>query len=159
MPSAAYVTAAMLAPQVPPAAALPFRFVLRTRWSDDDALGVLNNAVYLTLCEEGRLRWCERLGLLRGPGGFPFVLAACTVRFAAPGRGGEDVELRMGTTRLGRSSFQQAYRIARAADGAPWAEAEAVLVCWDAAQRASAPMPEAFRAAILAHEPALARAD
>lgn len=148
----------MLAPQVPPDAALPFRFSLRTRWSDDDALGVLNNAVYLTLCEEGRLRWCERLGLLEGAGGFPFVLAACTIRFVAPGRGGAEVALHMGTTRIGRSSFHQAYRITHAADGAVWAEAEATLVCWDAQRRASTPMPEPFRAAILAHEPHAARA-
>ena len=149
----------MHAPQVPTADALPFRFRMRTRWSDDDALGVLNNAIYLTLCEEGRLRWCERLGLLAGATGFPFVLAASSLRFITPGRGGEEVEVQMGTTRLGRRSFDQAYRILRAEDGVVWAEAEATMVTWDAVGRVSAPMPSEFRAAILAHEPGLAKAD
>lgn len=147
----------MPAPQVPPDSALPFRFRMSTRWSDEDAMGVLNNAVIPTLCEEGRLRWCRELGLLRGGGAdFPFVLAASLIRFLAPGRGGAEVELRMGTTRLGRSSFAQAYRIAAVPDGAVWAEAEATLVIWDPRARRSAPMPDAFRAAVLAREPALA---
>lgn len=148
----------MQAPQLPPAAALPFRHRLWTRWSDDDALAVLNNAVYFTLCEEARLRWCAELGVLEGAGGFGFVLAATNARFLAPGRGGEEVEVQMGTTRLGRSSFAQAYRVTRAKDGTVWAEIEAVMVSWDPQQRTSVPLPEAFRAAILAREPGLARA-
>lgn len=156
MPSEAYVTGAMHAPQVPNASALPFRFRIRTRWSDDDAMGVLNNAVYLTLCEEARLRWCAELGMLGGAGGFPFVLAATSARFLAPGRGGAEVEVQMGTTRLGRSSFVQGYRIVNASDGTVWAEVEAVMVTWDAKQRASEPISDAIRAAILTREPGLA---
>lgn len=122
-------------------------------------MGVLNHAVYLTLCEEARLRWCRELGLLDHGGAFPFVLAAATLRCVAPGRGGEEVEIRLGTTHLGRSSFRHAYRLAHAASGALWAEAEAVLVCWDAARRRSRPIPESFRAAVLAREPLAAQAD
>lgn len=152
MPSEAYGTGAMQPPQVPPDEALSFRFRMRTRWSDEDALGVLNNAVYLTLCEEGRLRWCRELGLLDArERDFPFVLGTTVVRFVAPGRGGEEIELRMGTTRLGRRSFTQVYRVA-GADGKVWAEIEADLVIWDPAARRSGPMPETFRAAVLARE-------
>lgn len=148
----------MSASQQSSAEALPFRFRLWTRWSDDDAQGVLNHAVTFTLCEEARLRWCRRLGRRERPEGFGFVLASTTARFLAPGRGGEEVEVHLGTTRLGRSSFQQRYRIHAAEDGAAWSEVEAVLVCWDARLRASTPMPASFRAAILALEPGLAAA-
>lgn len=144
----------MEAPRVPPPEAMSFRYPLRTRWSDEDAMGVLNNAVYLSLFEEGRLRWCKELGLLGGFGSFAFVLAATNVRFVAPGRGGAEVELQMRTTSLGQKSFVQAYRV-RDEDGATWAEAEAVLVTWDAARRRAGPMSEAFRAAVLAREPHL----
>jgi len=37
---------------VPPSEAIRFRARCRTRWSDEDSQGVLNNAVYLTLLEE-----------------------------------------------------------------------------------------------------------
>ena len=131
-----------------------FRFPMRTRWSDDDSMGVLNNAVYLTLLEEGRYRWCERLGLLSGFSGFGFVLAAANLRFVAPGRGGAEIELEMATTLLGQKSFTQAYRI-RDAAGTIWLEAEAVMVIWDQARRRAAPMPDEFRDAILRHEPGL----
>jgi acyl-CoA thioester hydrolase len=143
-------------PRVPPTDRLPFRFALRTRWSDEDNMGVLNNAVYLTLLEEGRYRWCERLGLRDGFQTFGFVLAATNLKFLAPGRGGADVILELGTTALGVKSFTQAYRLG-AADGASWLEAEAVMVIWDQARRRAAPMPEPFRRAILREEPHLSR--
>ncbi len=145
-------------PQVPPTSELAFRFPLRTRWSDEDAMGVLNNACYLTLLEEGRLLWCQQLGLLDAAAGFGFVLAATQIRFLAPGRGGSAAELHMRTTHLGTRSLTQVYRLC-GPDGAVWAEAEAVLVIWDAMRRRSAPMPDHFRTAVLAHEPHLAEAD
>jgi acyl-CoA thioesterase FadM len=145
----------MEAPRVPPPERMSFRYPLRTRWADEDSMGVLNNAVYLTLFEEGRFRWCQELGLLGGFGSFAFVLAATNVRFVAPGRGGADVELQMTTTALGQKSFVQAYRVV-AADGTTWVEAEAVMVTWDAARRRAGPMSDAFRAAVLAREPHLA---
>lgn len=119
-------------------------------------MGVLNNAVYATLFEEGRLLWCRELGLIGGFGAFPFVLAALQVRFLAPGRGGAAVELQMATTALGVKSFTQAYRLI-GEDGAVWAEAEAVMVTWDSARRRAGPMAQAFRAAIVAREPHLAQ--
>lgn len=140
--------------RIPPSEAMRFRFPLRTRWSDEDSMGVLNNAVYLTLLEEGRLRWCERLGLLSGFSGFGFVLAASNLRFLAPGRGGAEVELEMATVALSLKSFTQAYRI-RDAAGTVWLEAAAVMVMWDPARRRAAPMPDEFRRAILRHEPGL----
>ena len=100
----------MHAPQVPEPSRIRFRCKARTRWSDEDNQNVLNNAVYMTLLEEGRHAYFERLGLLE-LNHFPFVLASCNIRFVSPGRGGADVELEVVTTRLGTSSFEQAYRV------------------------------------------------
>ena len=82
---------------------------------------------------------------------FPFLLAQTNVRFLRPGRGGVAIELDLGTTRLGRSSFQQAYRV-RGPGGTVWAEAEALLVCYDPTTGASRPMTDAFRAALAGRE-------
>lgn len=120
------------------------RLRLRTRWSDEDTQGVLNNAVYATLLEEARHATCERLGLLRD-NRFPFVLLQTNLRFLAPGRGGVEVEVELSTTHVGQSSFRQAYRVRDVASGTVLCEAEAVLVAWDAERRASRPLDEDFR--------------
>jgi acyl-CoA thioesterase FadM len=141
-------------PQVPESARIRFRHRTRTRWSDEDNQNVLNNAVYLTLLEEARHGYFERLGLL-DQNRFPFLLAQCNLRFIAPGRGAADVEVEALTTELGVRSFQQAYRV-RGLDGGRggtvWAEAEAVLVTYDPATGKSIELPREFRAAIAAFE-------
>ena len=135
-------------PQVPEL--LSTRVRLRTRWCDEDNQAVLNNAVYMTLFEEGRRAYFEQLGLIE-ENRFPFLLAQTNVRFLRPGAGGVEVELELGTTHLGTSSFTQAYRL-RGPDGEVWAEAEARLVCYDPSTNRSRAMQEAFRAAISARE-------
>jgi acyl-CoA thioesterase FadM len=132
-------------PQLPPPESLRFRARLWTRWSDEDNQQVLNNAVFATLLEEGRLRYFSALGLLDA-NQFPFVLLQANLRFLKPGRGGVEVELQMATTRIGSSSFEQAYRIVEAATGVVWCEAEALLVCWDPSTRRSRAMDPRFRA-------------
>jgi acyl-CoA thioester hydrolase len=139
------------APSLPPSERLRFRRRVHTRWSDEDNQNVLNNAIYLTLFEEARLGWARELGLLAG-NHFPFLLAQTHVRFVAPGKGGVEVEIELGTTRLGTSSFEQAYRVREVATGAVWAEAEALLVCYDVATGKSRAMSAQFRGAIEAFE-------
>jgi len=141
----------MHTPQVPDSARIRFRPRLRTRWSDEDNQSVLNNAVYMTLFEEARHAYFERLGLLDG-NQFPFLLAQTNVRFLAPGRGGVEVEVELITTRLGSSSFDQAYRIREVQGGRVWCEAEAVLVTFDPTSARSTPMSAAFRAAVSGFE-------
>lgn len=131
--------------EVPPAEQMRFTARCRTRWSDEDNQGVLNNAVYLTLLEEARWQYCERLGLLDEANHFAFVLAHCEMSFLAPGRGPAEVEVQTRTTRLGGRSFEQAYRVLDAADGTVWAESTATLVIWRTDQRRAADMPERFR--------------
>lgn len=141
----------MESPSVPPSGEMRFCTRARTRWSDEDKESVLNNAVFLTLMEEARFDWGRRLGLLEGER-FPFVLHSALVRWILPGRGGAEVDVELRTVRLGRTSFQQAYRIREATTGEVWCEAEAVLVCWDPATGESRPLPDAFRRAIEAYE-------
>jgi acyl-CoA thioester hydrolase len=131
-------------PEVPPSEQLPFKVRIHTRWSDEDNHGVLNNAVYLTLLEEARYAYFSSLGLLED-NRFPFVLAQAHVRFVAPGRGGCDVEVELGTLRIGTTSFEQAYRVREADSGAVWCEARALLVVFDPATGRKRAMSDAFR--------------
>ncbi|MEW6074001.1 MAG: thioesterase family protein [Planctomycetota bacterium] len=134
----------MQPPSVPPSRDLRFRVRLRTRWSDEDNHAVLNNAVHSTLLEEARYAYFSNLGLV-AENRFPFLLLQTNIRFLAPGRGGCEAVVEMGTTHLGRKSFTQAYRILAGEGGEVWCEAEAVLVAWDGATGRSAPMSEEFR--------------
>lgn len=117
-----------------------------TRWSDDDRQGVLNNAVYMTLFEEARLGFSRMTEALED-GNFPFLLAQTNVRFLRPGRGGQSVRVEVSTVEVGRSSFRQAYRV-RAENGDIWAEAEAVLVCYDPKTMESRAIPGDLRDAL-----------
>ena len=140
----------MQPPLLPPPEHFRFEAATSTRWSDEDNQGVLNNAVYLTLLEEARLAYFGQLGLLEA-GQFPFVLAQCNLRFLRPGRGGEQWRVAVATTRLGTSSFEQAYRIF-GGDGQPVAEAEAWLVGWDNRVRQKCALSAAFRGRVAALE-------
>lgn len=141
----------METPHVPPPAAMRFRVVLRTRWSDEDNQRVLNNAVFLTLLEETRYAYFKNLGVLR-ENQFPFLLAQTNILFVSPGAGGAEIEAEVATVRLGTSSFTQAYRLRDVASGRVLCEAEARLVAWDNTQRASRPMTTEFKSLIALFE-------
>ena len=141
----------MHTPQVPDSARIRFRSRVRTRWSDEDNQAVLNNAVFMTLFEEARHAYFERLGLLDG-NQFPFLLAQTNVRFLSPGHGGVEVEVELITTRLGNSSFEQSYRVREVQGGRVWCEADAVLVSYDGQLGRSVSMSDAFRAAVAGFE-------
>ncbi len=142
----------MLAPQLP--ATADFRFTARayTRWSDEDNMSVLNHAVLLTLIEEARYQYGTHLGLLDSKKPFGFVLGQTNIRFLAPGHGPAPVDIAIRTTKLGRSSFEQAYRISCAETGTIWAEATAAMVMWNLKDRCSCVMHEDFRATMAEFE-------
>lgn len=131
----------MQPPQVP--SQLPWSIQLRTRWSDEDKQSVLNNAVYLTLLEEARLQFAQGHGLLETRT-FPFLLAQCNLHFLSPGTGAAQVTVHMGVNHMGNTSFTQLYRI-EGPDGIPWAEAEALLVCYDPVSNRPVPLETDMR--------------
>jgi len=138
-------------PAVPPSDQLRFRARLWTRWVDEDAQQVLNNAVYMTLLEEGRHRYFGELGLLLG-NDFPFLLARTSIAYLRPGRGGREVELELATVRLGTSSFEQVYRLREVASQEVWCEARALLVTYDPETGEKRPMEPSFRARVAEFE-------
>jgi len=132
---------------IPESIAFRFRARLRTRWSDEDKNGVLNNAAYMTLLEEARHAYFDQLDLLE-EGRFPFLLAQTTIQFLKPGRGSTEVIVELATTHLGGSSFHQVCRVIELEGSEIWCEAENVLVCWDDVLRTSRPLTPEFRRTI-----------
>jgi len=107
------------------------------RFSDCDMLGHVNNVVYATLCESGRVAYLrERLGAVEAAGGV-VVIAKLAISFEAELHYPGEVETATWLARLGRTSFTVAQEIF--SGGRRVASAEGVCVVIDAATRR--PMP------------------
>ena len=118
------------------------------RWSDVDAMGVVNNAVFLTLFEQARFGYFGSLGVMSGDY-FPFVLGSTSARFESPGRSGMRVRISARVLQLGNKSLDMTYAVH--CEGTQLATGTATLVWVDAAL-ASTPIPDTVRAAIAARE-------
>jgi acyl-CoA thioester hydrolase len=130
---------------------MPYRFAvpIPLRWADVDAEGLVNNAVYLSLMEQARFLYFERLGLLRAGQRIPFVLAEVNVGYRRPGRFGMRIEVAARVSRLGKTSFAMEYEIR--GDGELLVLGRAALVFVAQDQRPE-PIPVAVRDAIATFE-------
>jgi len=120
-----------------------YRFDAETplRWVDVDSVGVVNNAVYLSLMEQARYAYFTHLDLMQGHH-IPFVLAEVTVQFVKPGRLGMKTRVATRTTKLGTTSFQMSYEVRGGEE--VLCRANATLVFVDEAMQPT-PIPAAFR--------------
>ena len=110
---------------------------IRIRWRDIDALGHVNNAVYLTYLE-------ELLNAFLAPAlGVEWVTARTELDFRREVRlSDEEVVARAEVERVGTSSVTLGVSIALP-DGSVALEGRVVAVAWDAAARRSRPLTEA----------------
>ena len=112
------------------------------RWRDIDALGHVNNAVYLTYLE-------ELLAVVLGPVlGDDYVTARIEIDFRNEIRLGErEVTGSASIERIGNSSLTVAVTLARS-DGEAALEGRLVLVAWDREQRRGRPLTDKERSAL-----------
>lgn len=111
---------------------LPIEVKTTIRWSDMDALGHLNNAVYFSLFEESRIALFEYIGLQSSaPRGTGPILAGTRCDFLAPVVWPETVRVRVHITRIGTTSFTMAHQVWRESDGAAVARGEGTIVLVD----------------------------
>jgi acyl-CoA thioester hydrolase len=116
------------------------------RWSDVDAVGHVNNAVYATYLEECRDEWLDR-ALGGGETGWDYVVARVALDYRRALRlEDEAVLVRVGLERIGTSSVTTREEILAGEEVA--AEAEAVLVARDRDTGRSRPLTTAERDAI-----------
>lgn len=112
---------------------------IEIRWRDMDAVGHVNNAVYLNYLEETRDEWVE-LALAGSGSSGDFVIARVAIDFRRELRQSDDrVVVSCKLVRVGRSSITTQETI-RTLGGELAAEAEAVLVARDAASGRSRPL-------------------
>lgn len=129
---------------------LLYRYTAPVRWSDMDALGHVNNAVYFTYCEQARIQWLEenRLGgsIAPGTGEGPVIInASCTFHRAVTYPAALEVSMFAGA--VGRSSLETLYEIRDAADPERLYTSGSAKIVWvDHRAGRSVPLPAALRA-------------
>ena len=122
-----------------------FPFVHRdqVRFRDLDAMGHVNNAVFLTYLESARTGFFVDAGLVSRPEDLPIIVARIEIDFRSPLGLGEPVEVGVRPGRLGRKSFDLEYEVR--GTGRVAAEALSVCVGFDYASGATIELPQAWR--------------
>jgi acyl-CoA thioester hydrolase len=119
-----------------------FSHRLDVRFRDCDAMGHVNNAVYLTYLEQARFaHWRALWGFdfEHLPDGTPgVILARAEIDYRLPAKYGDVLEVRIGLERIGRTSFTYSYEILDQR-GALVGTARTVQVMYD--YSTSAPVP------------------
>jgi acyl-CoA thioester hydrolase len=120
-----------------------YRVPIPIRFADVDALGHVNNAVFLTYMEVARTTfWAERIGEVRVQE-IDFVLARVEIDYRRPVLFGDSLSCDLWLEKIGRSSFTVGYTFL--VDAGIVAEARSVQVFVDLATGAPKPVPDSFR--------------
>jgi acyl-CoA thioester hydrolase len=125
---------------------------LRPRFRDTDAMGHINNAVYVTYLEVARQEYWRAF---RGEDDYravPFILAHVTIDFRSEAHMDEELELCIRCSHVSTRSFGFDYAVRAAKGGRLVAEAHTVQVCYDYAKKRSMPCPDELRARLEAFE-------
>lgn len=90
--------------------------LLRVRYSETDAQGVVNNANYLSYFEVGRVEWLRAVGLTYGElekRGYGFVVVEARVSYKKPAFFDDELVVRAWVPEIGRASFSFGYELLR----------------------------------------------
>jgi acyl-CoA thioester hydrolase len=122
-----------------------FEHELEVRFRDCDAMGHVNNAVYLTYLEQARFAHWQRL---TGSTGIPrnFILARVECDYRAQATVGDRLIVRLRVAAVGTSSFTFEYEIANGRTREVVVTARSVQVMFDYAARRPVPLPADVRA-------------
>lgn len=134
----------------------PFTLPLEVRFRDVDALGHVNNAVYLTYFEQARVTYSLELLDMAEIRALPFILAEITVGYRRPAFFGDRLSLGVRIDRIGNKSFTIASEIVRLhADGQEElvATSREIMVWYDYAADATTPVPNYFREEVMRRQP------
>ena len=112
----------------------PFCHTLRVYWEDTDAGGVVFYANYLKFFERARTEWLRALGIgqqaLRERTGALFIVIETRVRYRAPARLDDELEVSVALRQRGSASMTVAQQARRG--NALLAEGEIRIGCVDA---------------------------
>jgi acyl-CoA thioester hydrolase len=117
------------------------------RYGDTDRQGHVNNVVFATFCETGRVLFLRGGDTSLAPDGHEFVLARQTINFRRELLWGHVVDIGTAVTELGTSSFTTVQGLYRGADCVAFADSVIVLI--NTHTRRAVPLPPDIRAKLL----------
>jgi len=129
----------------------PVHCPVEVRFRDCDAMGHVNNAVYLTYLEIARFAYWKAAEIGRLEGDISYIIARVEIDFRASAVPGDVIDVAISVRAIGRSSFTMEYEI-RDREGQVIVTARSVQVAYDYAAKQSVPVPDAIRARIAEFE-------
>lgn len=104
---------------------------LEVTYRDLDAMGHVNNAVYLAYFEYARQKYWDRLVGLKTFWDIGFVVASVTIEYRRPAYLGDRLEVEIHCPRTGNTSFDFAYSIRRGTELIATGRSAQVLWDWE----------------------------
>lgn len=114
---------------------------IEVRFRDTDAMGHVNNAVYLTYLEVARQTYWKRFEAARDYADVPFVVARVVIDFRSPLLVKEVARVALRTAWVSRSSFGMIYTVHERDSERLVAEAESIQVTFDYATQQAVVVP------------------
>ena len=125
---------------------------IRARFRDSDAMGHVNNAVYLTYFEEARAAYFREVVDLQDYRDVAIILAQARCDFRSPLYAGEQLDVGVRVEWIRRKSFGMTYRALVRGPDRLVADSSSVQVAYDYARDRSVEVPEEFRRKAAAYE-------
>lgn len=107
---------------------------MRVRFAETDLMGIVHHGSYALYLEQARVEWLRRRGVhyaeWAGRGNH-LAVAELHVRFRAPARFDDELDVETTLAHVGAASMRFEYRVTRHPDGALLAEGHTLLACVD----------------------------
>ncbi|MBI4057333.1 MAG: acyl-CoA thioesterase [Elusimicrobia bacterium] len=118
---------------------------IQVRFRDTDAMGHVNNAVFLSLLELARVEYWATVTGSRDYTSMQFILVRVEIDFRSPIKLGDDICVYIRTSKMGRSSWEFDYKIMDRHGDRLVAEAKTVQCCFDYQRNKVQRMTDEFR--------------
>lgn len=118
---------------------------IEVRFRDTDAMGHVNNAVYLSYLEFARQTYWQRFEGGHDYAKVPFVVASLRIDFRSPLHVHEVARVFVRTTWISRSSFGMEYTVRERDGGRIVVDAESIQVTYDYGKQRAMPVPDWLR--------------
>jgi acyl-CoA thioester hydrolase len=128
----------------------PYRYQLaiETRFRDTDAMGHINNAVYLTYFEVARARYWKEMGQQEWSRLRTYVVARAEIDFKSPATLEDDLVCHVRVACFGGRSFSMDYLLVDRRSGRTVALGRTVQAMFDYERGTSRPLDEEMKAAV-----------
>ena len=136
----------------------PYVWPVEVRFRDLDALGHVNNAVFLTYLESARIAYWLELSGRSGLDGLDMILARVEIDYRAQAGYREQLDVGVRVAAVGRSSVTMELKVVARAPERLIAESRNVMVFFDYAANRSRPLPDDLRRKLLAERVSTPRA-